>query len=117
MKVEFSVFAYACRCNRLKYYRNIHGLQFSLNLIVVQRGRSINQIDNDIIVKINTVGQENARCIIYIAGLCDMTKKVSHDFGTEICYFREKSSFCHIIREYQNFIYKLFGFLYKKNMP
>ena len=30
-----------------------------------------------------------------------MTKKVSHDFGTAICYFREKSNFCHIIQEYQ----------------
>jgi hypothetical protein len=30
-----------------------------------------------------------------------MTKKVSHDFGTEICSFREKSNFCHIIQEYQ----------------
>ena len=69
--------------------------------VVVKRGGSINQIHNDITVKINTVGQEHVRCIIYIAGLCDMTKKVSHDFGTEICYFREKSNVCHIIQEYQ----------------
>jgi hypothetical protein len=88
---------------------NLHGfiqkqtrfLQIINPQVVVKRGGSINQIHNDITVKINTVGQENVRCIIYIAGFCDMTKKVSHDFGTEICYFREKSNFCHIIQEYQ----------------
>ena len=75
--------------------------------VVVKRGGPINQIHNDITVKINTVGQEHVRCIIYIAGLCDMTKKVSHDFGTEICYFREKSNFFHIIQEYKQIQSKL----------
>ena len=64
-----------------------HFLQIINPQVVVKRGGSINQIHNDITVKINTVGQKNVRCIIYIADLCDMTKKVPHDFGTEICYF------------------------------
>lgn len=42
---------------------------------------------DDITITLNIVEQDNIRCIIYIAGLCEMTK-FSRDFGTDM--FREK---------------------------
>jgi len=67
--------------------------------IIVRGGGLISEIYEDIKSKIESIplNEGNNIIVVFCAGLCDLTTKVKHDFGTEITYTRESSNFNNII--------------------
>lgn len=95
------IFGCTSRGGKLSNYISNHYL-FAENVrtsIIVRCGGLISEIYEDVKSKIQSIplNEGNNIIVVFCAGLCDLTTKVKHDFGTEITYTRESSNFNNII--------------------